>query len=62
MIFSNKKKDNIEECKRANDGVLPKKGSIVIVRGMVKEGDTVFGNLAKVQDQKIYMKLSEIKS
>mgnify|MGYP001192476458 FL=1 len=62
MIFSNKKKDNIEECKRANDGVLPKKGNIVIVKGIVKEGNTVFGNLAKVQDQKIYMKLSEIKS
>ena len=62
MIFSNKKKDNIEECKRANDGVLPKKGNIVIIKGVVKEGNTVFGNLAKVQDQKIYMKLSEIKS
>ena len=44
-----------------NDGALPAKGSIVIVKGQKMEGDTIFADLIKVQDQKIYMKLSEIK-
>ena len=44
-----------------NNGELPSKKSIVIVKGMKKGGDTVFANLIKTQDQQIYMKLSEIK-
>ena len=61
MIFSNSQKDNIEECREMNGGQLPEKKSIVIVRGSLKDGDTIFADLIKVQDQKIYMKLSEIK-
>lgn len=61
MIFTQKKKDNIEICKASNNGDLPKKGNIVIVQGVVKEGNTIFANKAKVQDQKIYMKLSQLK-
>ena len=61
MIFTQKKKDNIEICKNSNNGDLPKKGNIVIVKGSVKEGNTVFASKVKVQDQKIYMKLSQLK-
>ena len=61
LMFSNKNKDNIQLCRDMNGGTLPAKGSIVIVKGQKMEGDTVFADLIKVQDQKIYMKLSEIK-
>jgi hypothetical protein len=61
MLFTQKNKDHIEACKTMNNGELPSKKSIVIVKGMKKEGDTIFANLIKAQDQQIYMKLSEIK-
>ena len=61
LMFSNKNNDNIQKCRDMNDGALPAKGSIVIVKGQKMEGDTIFADLIKVQDQKIYMKLSEIK-
>ena len=62
MIFTQKKRDNIANCRRDNGGILPQKKGIVIVRGSKKDGDTVFADLIKTQDQKIFMKLSEIKS
>lgn len=61
MLFSNKQNDNIQDCRDMNGGALPSKKNIVIVKGQKMDGDTVFANLVKVQDQKIYMKLSEIK-
>ena len=61
LMFTNKNNDNIQKCRDMNDGALPAKGSIVIVKGQKMEGDTIFADLIKVQDQKIYMKLSEIK-
>tara|TARA_R110002020_G_scaffold19821_7_gene68043 strand:+ start:775 stop:3453 length:2679 start_codon:yes stop_codon:yes gene_type:complete len=61
LMFSNKNNDNIKKCRDMNDGALPTKGSIVIVKGQKMEGDTIFADLIKIQDQKIYMKLSEIK-
>lgn len=61
MLFTQKNKDHVEACKTMNNGELPSKKSIVIVKGMKKGGDTVFANLIKTQDQQIYMKLSEIK-
>jgi len=62
MLFTQKNRDNIEICRQANGGELPDKKSIVIVKGTKKEGDTVFANLIRAQDQKIFMKLSEIKN
>ena len=62
MLFTQKNRDNIEICRQANGGSLPGKKSIVIVKGTKKEGDTVFANLIRAQDQKIFMKLSEIKN
>ena len=62
MIFTQKNRDNIANCRRDNGGVLPAKKSIVIVKGIKKDGDTVFADLVRIQDQKIYMKLSEIKA
>ena len=61
LMFTNKHRDNIESCRQMNGGSLPSKGSIVIVKGVRKDGDTIFADLIKIQDQKIYMKLSEIK-
>ena len=61
MIFTNSKRDNIQICRDMNGGALPEKGNIVIVKGKMKDGDTIFADIIKVQDQKIYMKLSEIK-
>ena len=60
-MFTLKHKDNIEQCREMNGGTLPSKGNIVIVKGQRKDGDSIFADLIKVQDQKIYMKLSEIK-
>ena len=62
MLFTQKNKDNIAICRESNGGSLPDKKSIVIVKGVKKEGDTVFANLVRAQDQKIFMKLSEIKN
>lgn len=61
MLFTQKNKDHIQACKTMNNGELPSKKSIVIVKGTKKDGDTIFANLIKTQDQQIYMKLSEIK-
>ena len=60
-MFTNKHKDHIQMCRDSNNGALPAKGNIVIVKGTRMDGDTIFADLIKVQDQKIYMKLSEIK-
>ena len=62
MIFTQKNRDNIANCKRDNGGTLPVKKGIVIVKGMKKDGDTIFADLVITQDQKIFMKLSEIKN
>jgi len=62
MIFTQKNRDNIANCRRDNGGVLPVKKGIVIVKGIKKDGDTVFADIVRTQDQKIFMKLSEIKS
>ena len=62
MIFTQKNRDNIANCKRDNGGTLPVKKGIVIVKGIKKDGDTIFADLVRVQDQKIFMKLSEIKA
>ena len=62
MIFTQKNRDNIANCRRDNGGTLPVKKGIVIVKGIKKDGDTVFADLVRTQDQKIFMKLSEIKN
>jgi len=62
MIFTQKNRDNIANCRRDNGGTLPVKKGIVIVKGTKMDGDTVFADLVRIQDQKIYMKLSEIKA
>ena len=61
MIFTQKNRDNIANCKRDNGGTLPIKKGIVIVKGIKKDGNTIFADLVMTQDQKIFMKLSEIK-
>ena len=62
MLFTQKNRDHIAICREANGGSLPDKKSIVIVKGIKKEGETVFASLIRAQDQKIFMKLSEIKN
>jgi DNA polymerase III alpha subunit len=61
MLFTQKNRDNIANCRRDNGGMLPIKKGIVIVKGIKKDGGTIFADLVRVQDQKIFMKLSEIK-
>jgi hypothetical protein len=61
MLFTQKNRDNIANCIRDNGGMLPIKKGIVIVKGIKKDGGTIFADLVRVQDQKIFMKLSEIK-
>jgi DNA polymerase III alpha subunit len=57
LIFN----DNIDKCESMNSG-LPEKKNIVIVKGRKTDGDAVFANMIGVQDQKVYTKLSELKS
>lgn len=57
MIFSRRK----DECEQMNNG-LPKKKSIVVVKGRRMDGDTIFADIIGVQENKIYTKLSEIKA
>jgi len=56
MIFN----DKMDDCQSLNNG-LPQKGQIVIVKGSTADG-VVFADLISVQDNKVYTKLSELKS
>ena len=53
-------KDKLDQCKNMNDG-LPKEKNIVIVKG-TKVDEAVFADLVAVQTNKIYTKLSDLKS
>lgn len=55
MIFNQRK----DQCKEMNNG-FPEDKSIVIVKGIKKEG-TIFADIIAVQNNKIYTKLSELK-
>lgn len=57
MIFN----DSLEECKILN-GVLPKANDIVVVKGVRKGDDAIFANSISVQQNKIYTKLSDLKT
>jgi DNA polymerase III alpha subunit len=52
--------DFIETNKTLNNNKNYEKNNIVIVKGTKKQ-DAVFGEIAAIQDQKIFMKLSELK-
>ena len=56
MVFNEK----LERCERDNKG-LPKEGNIVIVKG-TKFDEAIFADLITIQDNKVYTKLSQIKS
>ena len=56
MIFSKK----MEDCESMNGG-LPQKKNIVIVKGRTADG-VIFADLIAVQDNRVYTKLSELKS
>ena len=56
MIFN----DKMDDCQSLNNG-LPQKKQIVIVKGSTADG-VVFADLISVQDNKVYTKLSELKS
>ncbi|NBN99663.1 MAG: hypothetical protein EBV19_10565, partial [Flavobacteriia bacterium] len=56
LMFNNK----IDEMKNINGNRPFEKGNIVIVKGVKKE-DCIFADIVAIQDQKIYMKLSELK-
>jgi DNA polymerase III alpha subunit len=50
MIFT----DNLIACKEIN-GRLPKKDDVVIVEGLIKNGDVIFANKISIQQNKIYI-------
>ena len=56
MIFNDKIK-RMEEC----NGRLPEESDILILRGKVMEGGTVFADECGIQTAKIFLKLSELK-
>ena len=56
LIFN----DRIDEMKNINGNRPFEKGNIVIAKGVRKE-DCIFADIVAIQDQKIYMKLSELK-
>ena len=57
LIFN----DKIDDMKSLNGDRYPPKDSLVILKGVKKE-DAIFAYLISVQDQKIYTKLSQLKS
>lgn len=56
LIFN----ESIAECQAVNNGELPKEDDIVVIEGF-KKPDAVFANLIKVQPNKIYTKLAQVK-
>ena len=56
MIFSRKK----DQCEEKNNGKLPAKSDIVIVKGTKKDA-VVFADTIEIADVTIYTKLSELK-
>lgn len=56
LIFTKK----MEDCESMNNG-LPQKKNIVVVKGRKMDG-AVFADIISVQDNKVYTKLSELKS
>ncbi len=61
LLFNNKWKKSIDDCKEYNRGTLPDKKNIVLVKG-VKNNDAVFADFVTVEDSKIYMKLGQLKN
>ena len=61
LLFNNKWKKSIDDCKEYNRGTLPDKKNIVLVKG-IKNNDAVFADFVTVEDSKIYMKLGQLKN
>lgn len=61
MVFNNQYSTNMDNCLEMNGGV-PQKKSIVVVRGKVKNSDSVFAEIVSVQSNKIYTKLADLKN
>lgn len=61
MVFNNQYSTNMDNCIEMNGGV-PQKKSIVVVRGKVKNSDSVFAEIVSVQSNKIYTKLADLKN
>ena len=52
--------DKIDDMKSINGNKNFEKGNIVVINGIKKE-DAIFADIVSIQDQKIYMRLSELK-
>jgi DNA-directed DNA polymerase III PolC len=65
-IFDTKRRDGnrtpLQTCLSLNNDETPKTDNIVIVKGKKKEGGCIFGDIYAIQTNKIYTKLSELKS
>ena len=62
MIFDTKQRSGIEETKEKNEGNLPKKDDIVVVRGVKKGGDCVFAQCLSVQKTEVFDRISQLKN
>ena len=58
MLFN----DKIDQCEEENNDSLPKEKNIVVVIGQKQEDNTIFADRIIVQTNKIYTKLSDLKS
>ena len=56
LIFN----DKIDNCKEVNNGKLPDEEDIIVVEG-TRKSDCIFADYIKVQDHKVYTKLSDLK-
>tara|TARA_B100001939_G_scaffold344536_1_gene359139 strand:+ start:1940 stop:4510 length:2571 start_codon:yes stop_codon:yes gene_type:complete len=59
MIFNDKIQTG---CRDLNNDNLPEKGSIVVVKGIIKDEECIFADYVVIQNWNIYMKLADIKS
>tara|TARA_R100000008_G_scaffold85908_1_gene77110 strand:- start:5156 stop:7681 length:2526 start_codon:yes stop_codon:yes gene_type:complete len=58
LIFSDKIQTG---CRDLNNGEIPEKGSIVMVKGLTKE-DCIFADYIVIQNWNIYMKLADLRA
>ena len=58
LIFSDKIRTG---CRELNNGEIPEKGSIVMVKGLTKE-DCIFADYIVIQNWNIYMKLADLRA
>ena len=60
MMFNTQNSPNIDSCKELNANILPKENDIVIVEGKKMEDNCIFASNIRVQDIKVFDKISKL--